>query len=168
LEFEPLLVVKGQALTMHCIVEELGRPEAKVYRWMRGTHVQPDVRTFNWTAFSVSLEHRANFSCQAVNEAGLGPAATVNIDVFGIKIEFNNPLYHIIFTLRFSHHRQCRVSSSTFQSRSGSDKTLHHNAFFGRRWSSPGVYKKKTLQKVRLYSHYRNKESFYKYVTTVR
>lgn len=61
LEFEPLLVVKGQALTMQCIVEELGRPEAKVFRWMRGTHVQPDVRSMNWTAYSVSLEHRANF-----------------------------------------------------------------------------------------------------------
>ncbi|XP_035702985.1 uncharacterized protein LOC110843952 isoform X6 [Folsomia candida] len=82
LEFEPLLVVKGQALTMQCIVEELGRPEAKVFRWMRGTHVQPDVRSMNWTAYSVSLEHRANFSCQAVNEAGLSPPATVNIDVF--------------------------------------------------------------------------------------
>lgn len=83
LKFVPEVVVKGQALTMQCIVEDLGRPEAKLFRWMRGTHVQQDVRSMNWTAYSVSLEHRANFSCQAVNEAGSGPPATVNLDVFG-------------------------------------------------------------------------------------
>jgi len=84
LQFDPLLVVKGQALTMVCYVEELGRPQAQVYRWMRGTYVQKDVLSSNWTISPVSLETRANFSCEAVNEAGFGPAATVTIDVFGM------------------------------------------------------------------------------------
>lgn len=83
LEFDPLVVVKGQALTMHCIVEERGRPAAHVYRWMRGTHVQPEIRSYNWTIYPVSLETRTNFSCQALNEAGFGNPGFLTIDVYG-------------------------------------------------------------------------------------
>ncbi|ODM99879.1 Hemicentin-1 [Orchesella cincta] len=82
LEFDPLVVVKGQALTMHCVVDEMGRPTAQVFRWMRGTHVQSEIRSYNWTIYPVSLETRANFSCQAVNEAGFGNPAFATIDVY--------------------------------------------------------------------------------------
>ena len=49
---------------MRCIVDEEGRPAAKTYRWMRGNHVQPEVHSSNLTIFPVSLETRANFSCE--------------------------------------------------------------------------------------------------------
>lgn len=89
--FEPLIAVKGQMLNLRCVVDEPGRPPAKTFRWWRGSHVQRDQSTFNWTIFPVSLEHRANFSCEAINEAGHGPSASVPIDVFG------NPLLSYYF-----------------------------------------------------------------------
>lgn len=89
LQYSPSQVVKGQALTMHCIVEELGRPIAPVYRWMRGTYNQTEVRSDKWTINPVSLETRSNFSCQAVNEAGFGIPAYQTIDVHGKAIMYN-------------------------------------------------------------------------------
>ena len=96
LEFDPLIVVKGQALNMRCIVDEEGRPAARTYRWMRGNYVQTDVHSSNWTIYPVSLETRANFSCEALNPAGQGPPATLLMEVFG------NPF--IALFLRFSTH----------------------------------------------------------------
>ena len=122
LEFEPLTVVKGQALNLRCIVDEPGRPPAKVFRWMRGTHVQMDQSVSNWTIFPVSLEHRANFSCEAINEAGHGPPATVPIDVFGKSSLLSHYFYgwHAMGFIRLSrpklptiHFTYIRVAQQT-------------------------------------------------------
>ncbi|CAG7834604.1 unnamed protein product [Allacma fusca] len=82
LEFKPTIAVKGQAFNMYCIIDENGYPAAKTYRWTRGNHVQNEIHSYNWTIFPVSLETRANFSCEALNAAGQGPPATLLMEVF--------------------------------------------------------------------------------------
>ena len=41
-------VVKGQAITLTCSVDEPGRPEATQFIWQRGEHVVNNVNSFNW------------------------------------------------------------------------------------------------------------------------
>lgn len=77
------MVVKGEAITLTCSVEEPGRPLASEYIWKRGGHVVNYVDTFNWTIDPVTLETEANISCVAVNEVGIGKPDFINIQVYG-------------------------------------------------------------------------------------
>ena len=77
------MVVKGQAITLTCSVDEPGRPEATKYIWQRGGHVVNYVNSFNWTIDPVTLETEANISCVAVNEVGQGSPDFINIQVIG-------------------------------------------------------------------------------------
>ena len=77
------LVVKGQAITLTCSVDEPGRPEATRFIWQRGGHVVNYVNSFNWTIDPVTLETEANISCVAVNEVGQGKPDFINIQVIG-------------------------------------------------------------------------------------
>ena len=79
------LVVKGQAITLTCSVDEPGRPEATQFIWQRGGHVVNYVNSFNWTIDPVTLETEANISCVAVNEVGQGRPDFINIQVIGKK-----------------------------------------------------------------------------------
>lgn len=80
------MVVKGQAITLTCSVEEAGRPEAKKFIWKRGGHVVNYVNSFNWTIDPVTLETEANISCVAENEVGQGKQDFINIQVIGEAI----------------------------------------------------------------------------------
>ncbi len=77
------MVVKGEAVTLTCAVEETGRPVPSKYIWMRGGHVVNHVDTFNWTIDPVTLETEANISCVAVNAVGEGNPDYINIEVYG-------------------------------------------------------------------------------------
>ena len=77
------MVVKGQAITLTCSVEEPGRPEASEYIWKRGGHVVNHVNSFNWTIDPVTLETEANISCVAKNDVGQGNPDFINIQVIG-------------------------------------------------------------------------------------
>jgi hypothetical protein len=76
-------VVKGDTITLTCEVDDLGRPEATEFRWMRGRHLVSHVNTANWTIEPVSLETEANISCLAVNAVGKGGWDSIAIEVFG-------------------------------------------------------------------------------------
>lgn len=82
------MVVKGQAITLTCSVDEPGRPEATKYIWQRGGHVVNYVNSFNWTIDPVTLETEANISCVAVNEVGQGSPDFINIQVIGRDTSF--------------------------------------------------------------------------------
>jgi len=75
------MVVKGQAITLTCSVDEPGRPEATEYIWKRGGQIVHDVSTFNWTIDPVTLETEANISCVAKNDVGQGSPDFINIQV---------------------------------------------------------------------------------------
>ena len=77
------MVVKGQAITLTCSVDEPGRPEANEFIWKRGGQLVHDVNTFNWTIDPVTLETEANISCVAKNDVGLGSPDFINIQVIG-------------------------------------------------------------------------------------
>ena len=77
------MVVKGQAITLTCSVDEPGRPEATEYIWKRGGQIVHDVSTFNWTIDPVTLETEANISCVAKNDVGQGSPDFINIQVIG-------------------------------------------------------------------------------------
>ena len=70
---------------MRCIVDEEGRPAAKTYRWMRGNHVQPEVHSSNLTIFPVSLETRANFSCEGTYALSI-QGGTIITKQFSLKL----------------------------------------------------------------------------------
>ena len=77
------MVVKGQAITLTCSVDEPGRPEARQFIWKRGGHVVNYVNSFNWTIDPVTLETEANISCVAENIEGHGKPDFINIQVIG-------------------------------------------------------------------------------------
>lgn len=77
----PWRAVKGRSLQLTCSVQERGRPEATRFRWHRGGRLVPDVVSDVWTIDPVTLDHRTNFSCRAVNSAGAGPPARLDVDV---------------------------------------------------------------------------------------
>jgi len=74
-------VLKGQAITLTCSVDEPGRPEATQFIWQRGEHVVNNVNSFNWTIDPVTLETEANISCVAVNQVGQGKPDFIAIQV---------------------------------------------------------------------------------------
>ena len=77
------MVVKGEAITLTCAVDEPGRPEATQFIWKRGGHVVNDVQSFNWTIDPVTLETEANISCVAINQVDEGQPDFINIQVIG-------------------------------------------------------------------------------------
>ena len=64
--------IKGDSITLTCVVEELGRPAASEYVWRLGGKVINDVKSLNWTIDPVTLETEGNVSCVAKNPVGLG------------------------------------------------------------------------------------------------
>ncbi|KAF4519677.1 hypothetical protein B566_EDAN003927, partial [Ephemera danica] len=82
LTYEPSRVVKRSSVTLMCAVDDLGRPEATAYRWLRGQHPLPEITTANLTIDPVTLETESNFTCLAYNAGGDGEGATVFIEVF--------------------------------------------------------------------------------------
>ena len=49
-------VVKGSELTLTCLVPDLGRPKALLYKWSLGDHIVNHVTTEKWTINPVTLE----------------------------------------------------------------------------------------------------------------
>ena len=49
-------VVKGSELTLTCLVPDLGRPKALLYKWNLGDHIVNHVTTETWTINPVTLE----------------------------------------------------------------------------------------------------------------
>ena len=49
-------VVKGSELTLTCLVPDLGRPKALLYKWSLGDHIVNHVTTETWTINPVTLE----------------------------------------------------------------------------------------------------------------
>jgi hypothetical protein len=49
-------VVKGSELTLSCLVPDLGRPRALLYKWTLGDHIVNHVTTETWTIDPVTLE----------------------------------------------------------------------------------------------------------------
>ena len=78
-------VVKGDSITLTCDVDDLGRPEATDFIWMRGRHVVTHVSSSNWTIDPVTLETKANISCVATNAVGEGTKDFLSMEVFGKK-----------------------------------------------------------------------------------
>ena len=76
-------VVKGDAVTLTCDVDDPGRPEADRFVWMRGRHVVNHVSGRNWTVDPVTLQTKANISCVAVNAVGEGERDSIDVEVFG-------------------------------------------------------------------------------------
>ena len=76
-------MVKGDAITLTCDVDDLGRPEADRFVWMRGRHVVTHVSGHNWTIDPVTLQTKANISCVAVNVVGEGERDSIDVEVFG-------------------------------------------------------------------------------------
>jgi len=74
-------VVKGSELTLSCLVPDLGRPKALLYKWTLGDHIVNHVTTETWTVNPVTLETQANVSCAAVNHVGAGPSDSTSIEV---------------------------------------------------------------------------------------
>ena len=76
-------VIKGESITLTCVVEELGRPAATEYIWRLGGKVINDVKSLNWTIDPVTLETEGNISCVAKNPVGLGTPDFIDVEVFG-------------------------------------------------------------------------------------
>ena len=49
-------VAKGSELTLTCLVPDLGRPKALLYKWSLGDHIVNHVTTETWTINPVTLE----------------------------------------------------------------------------------------------------------------
>ena len=49
-------VVKGSEFTLTCLVPDLGRPRALLYKWSLGDHIVNHVTTETWTINPVTLE----------------------------------------------------------------------------------------------------------------
>lgn len=112
------MVVKGQAITLTCSVDEPGRPEATKYIWQRGGHVVNYVNSFNWTIDPVTLETEANISCVAVNEVGQGSPDFINIQVIGIFP------YAALSTLGAKTHTKFVIGVSRFSLFKKSEKCI--------------------------------------------
>ena len=76
-------VIKGESITLTCVVEELGRPAATEYIWRLGGKVINDVKSLNWTIDPVTLETEGNISCIAKNPVGVGTPDFIDVEVFG-------------------------------------------------------------------------------------
>ena len=48
--------MKGSELTLTCLVPDLGRPKALLYKWSLGDHIVNHVTTEKWTINPVTLE----------------------------------------------------------------------------------------------------------------
>ena len=115
-------MVKGDAITLTCEVDDLGRPEAEEYVWTRAGHVVRDVTTSNWT---IDPETEANISCVAVNVVGEGEPDFINIEVFGefrISKDGGKPSSRILFVLLL-----LSLSLSVVLGEIGSDSTCWPN-----------------------------------------
>ncbi|XP_077283136.1 nephrin-like [Arctopsyche grandis] len=113
LTYSPTRVIKGHSVVLTCRVQELGRPAASRYQWYRGARAIADVVTPTWTIDPVSLETAANFTCRAVNEAGMGEAATVLLEVLAPPAFINNfPPYTGALYNSDSINISCRVECS--------------------------------------------------------
>ena len=96
------MVVKGQAITLTCSVDEPGRPEATEFIWKRGGQIVHDVSTFNWTIDPVTLETEANISCVAKNDVGMGSPDFINIQVIGKLQLLKSRYFNFFFIIFFS------------------------------------------------------------------
>ncbi|KAI5742249.1 hypothetical protein M8J77_005061 [Diaphorina citri] len=82
LEYEPSRVVKGGMVTLTCSVARNGLPSSTEFHWYRGNQLIPQEKGPVWIIHSVTLETKANFTCQAVNAGGEGLPDTKYIDVY--------------------------------------------------------------------------------------
>lgn len=83
LEYEPSRVVKGGMVTLSCSVARNGLPSSTEFHWYRGNQLIAQEKGPVWIVHSVTLETKANFTCQAVNAGGEGQPDTKYIDVYG-------------------------------------------------------------------------------------
>ncbi|XP_077283214.1 hemicentin-1-like [Arctopsyche grandis] len=79
--YAPQKVIKGGSVKLTCSVDDYGRPPSTRYQWYRGTQLISDIVTPDWIIIPVSLETETNFTCQAVNLAGMGKPAIVYVEV---------------------------------------------------------------------------------------
>lgn len=81
-------------VTLTCTVARHGLPSSTEFHWYRGADLIPQEKGPVWIIHSVTLEAKANFTCQAVNAGGKGLPDTKYIDVYGkdmFELEF---VYH--------------------------------------------------------------------------
>lgn len=107
MEFSPQRVIKGRNVTLRCNAQYLGRPQHPThYSWFRDGHqihhpnqdlANPSINfgtktnsnemhkggNPEWFVDHVSLETRANFTCQAYNDGGATNSEPVYIEVYG-------------------------------------------------------------------------------------
>ena len=119
------MVVKGEAITLTCAVDEPGRPEATQFIWKRGGHVVNDVQSFNWTIDPVTLETEANISCVAINEVDEGQPDFINIQVIGEFYDHSSLSSYWKNALHFSTTYFHRPPTTLYRSHGWSFKLFH-------------------------------------------
>lgn len=81
--YEPSRVIKGASVTLHCEVDDPGRPDNITYRWYKGSYLIKDRNSSVWTIEPVTLSDRTNFTCVAENDGGHSKPSTIYINVSG-------------------------------------------------------------------------------------
>lgn len=117
LTHKPDEVVKGGEVTLFCEVDDPGNPPATDYVWKRGTFFL-EVHSYNLTLENLHLNARDNYSCTPRNEAGLGIAGELSLEVYAPPA-FRTELlpYHgaletatdISLTCQVECHPRCRI-----------------------------------------------------------
>ena len=97
-------VIKGESITLTCVVEELGRPAATEYIWRLGGKVINDVKSLNWTIDPVTLETEGNISCHQYNMSFSGFTKLLN------KKDKNRTKYNPSYDLIYSHNPLGKLS----------------------------------------------------------
>ena len=92
-------MIKGESITLTCVVEELGRPAATEYIWRLGGKVINDVKSLNWTIDPVTLETEGSISCVAKNSVGLGIPDFIDVEVL---VKFNSSLKSFSQTIQLT------------------------------------------------------------------
>uniref|UniRef100_A0A8D8UIM3 Hemicentin-2 n=1 Tax=Cacopsylla melanoneura TaxID=428564 RepID=A0A8D8UIM3_9HEMI len=91
LEYEPSRVVKGGMVTLTCSVARHGLPSSTEFHWYRGDDLITQEKGPVWIIHTVTLQTKANFTCQAVNAGGKGQSDTKYIDVYAPPQIINRP-----------------------------------------------------------------------------
>ncbi|XP_013792144.1 hemicentin-1-like, partial [Limulus polyphemus] len=73
-------VLKGNPTTLECRLEEMGRPSATAFHWEHFNQILP-VTTHKLTFELINLRDRGNYTCSAVNAAGIGPRGEIYLSV---------------------------------------------------------------------------------------
>ncbi|KAG1692976.1 Hemicentin-1 [Nymphon striatum] len=70
-----VIPMKGEDLTLFCMVADLGNPPTEMFRWMKNGTVVSETTEGNITIDYIGINDEGNYSCAAVNSAGMGQPA---------------------------------------------------------------------------------------------